>query len=217
MFGSEARDGIAHVTMNKPDEKETGNAGTQGGHRPRRQGSGCYRARRANRWGTHPWPGRARLPLGCRWARNLPERGEQSGGARSIPTRRRRPLRHSDVLAGVRRGCTGTPPRDAHGGRRRTRHAQDRLDGFRDRSLRQRGRRGRRWRRGVAVSRRRRGAERDSPPLARGWECAGYRGCFHHRSPRRAVARRELAVSFAKRHLVVYETFTWAELENIAA
>ena len=35
----------------------------------------------------------------------------------------------------------------------------------------------------TAVSRRRRGPERDSPPLARGWGCAGYRGCFHHRSP----------------------------------
>src|SRR5262249_46879569 len=52
-------------------------------------------------------------------------------GARSIPTCRRHPLCHSDVLAGVRRGCTRTPARDARGGRRRTRHAQNRLDGFR--------------------------------------------------------------------------------------
>ncbi len=36
-------------------------------------------------------------------------------------------------------------------------------------SLRQRGTRARRWRRGVPVSRRCRGAERNSPPLARGW------------------------------------------------
>jgi hypothetical protein len=34
-----------------------------------------------------------------------------------------------------------------------------------------------------AVSRRCRGAERNSPPLARGWGRAGHHGCFHHRSP----------------------------------
>jgi len=47
---------LAHVIMNKPDEKEIGNEGTQGSHRPRRQGSGCYCARRASRWDAHPWP-----------------------------------------------------------------------------------------------------------------------------------------------------------------
>ena len=47
-------------------QKETGNAGTQGSHRPRRRGSGCYCARRENRWDAHPWPRRARLPLECR-------------------------------------------------------------------------------------------------------------------------------------------------------
>ncbi len=45
--------------MNKPDEKEIGNEGTQGSHRPRRQGSGCYCARRASR-GT-PIPGLGEL------------------------------------------------------------------------------------------------------------------------------------------------------------
>src|SRR5262249_8419581 len=50
-------------------------------------------------------------------------------------------------------------------------------------SLRQRGNRARRWRGGVAVSRRCRGAERNSPSLARGWGRAGHRGCFHRRSP----------------------------------
>src|SRR5262249_2504071 len=43
--------------------------------------------------------------------------------------------------------------------------------------------RARRWRGGVAVSGRCRGAEWNSPPLARGWGRAGHRGCFHHRSP----------------------------------
>src|SRR5262249_39249652 len=56
-------------------------------------------------------------------------------------------------------------------------------DGFRSPSLWQRRSRGRRWRGGVAVSRRCRGAERNSPPLARGWGRAGHHGCFHHRSP----------------------------------
>jgi hypothetical protein len=39
------------------------------------------------------------------------------------------------------------------------------------------------WRGGVAVSRRCRGAERNTPPLARGWGRAGHHGCLLHRSP----------------------------------
>src|SRR6266540_1578699 len=67
--------------------EETGNEGTHGCHRPRRQGSGCFCARRESRWDAHPWPRRARLPLECECARNLPERGEQSGGARYFSAR----------------------------------------------------------------------------------------------------------------------------------
>ena len=37
------------VSMNKPDEKETGDVGTPGCHRPRRQGPRCFCARRASR------------------------------------------------------------------------------------------------------------------------------------------------------------------------
>src|SRR5215467_13525690 len=42
--------------------EETANAGTPGCHWPRRQGSGCFCARRESRWDADPWPGRARLP-----------------------------------------------------------------------------------------------------------------------------------------------------------
>jgi hypothetical protein len=52
--------------------------------------------------------------------RNLPERGEQSGGARYFSARRWRPLHHRDVLAG-RLHCTRTHSRDAPRGWRRTR------------------------------------------------------------------------------------------------
>src|SRR4029077_19588213 len=45
--------------------EETGNEDTHGCHRPRRQGSGCFCARRESRWDAHPWPRRARLPLEC--------------------------------------------------------------------------------------------------------------------------------------------------------
>src|SRR6266513_4048644 len=45
--------------------EETGNEGPHGCHRPRRQGSRCFCARRASRWDAHPWPRRARLPLEC--------------------------------------------------------------------------------------------------------------------------------------------------------
>jgi hypothetical protein len=86
-------------------------------------------------------------------ARNLPERGDSPAAPALFP-RRRYPLRHHVVLAGVRRGCTRCHSRYARPGKRRTRHAQDRLDGFRGHSLRERGMRARRWRGGVAVSRR---------------------------------------------------------------
>src|SRR5262249_20736084 len=110
--------------------------------------------------------------------------GEQFGHARSSPTRRWHPLRHRIVLAGVRIGCcTGSRFRDTRRRGRRTRHAYDRLDGFWGPSLLQRGTRARRWRGGVAVFRRCRGAERNSPPLARGWGHAGHLAADHSRSP----------------------------------
>src|SRR5439155_3609911 len=56
---------IQERDLEQAGREKTGNEGPHGCHRPRRQGSRCFCARRASRWDAHPWPRRARLPLEC--------------------------------------------------------------------------------------------------------------------------------------------------------
>jgi hypothetical protein len=170
------------VSMNKPDEKETRNAGTPGCYRPRRRGSRCLA--RDEQVDARPIPGLGELAFV--WIADEPATYPNAGNNPAAPG-------IFPPVGGIRFTMAtyspefdvvapqATPEMHIEDGNEPGMHRTDTTDlGSFSGNIGVEVDGGAEF---VAVCRRCRGAERNTPSLARGWGPASRHGDFHDRSP----------------------------------